>query len=38
MKIDLKFNSTFHPRTNGETKLVNQSLGNLLRCLLGDKT
>nr|GEU40388.1 RNA-directed DNA polymerase [Tanacetum cinerariifolium] len=29
-------NSTYHPRTDGQTKLVNRSLGNLLKCLVGD--
>lgn len=32
MKIDLKFNSTFHLHIDRQIKVVNQSLGNLLRC------
>ena len=33
---ELKYSSTFHPQTNGQTEVVNISLGNLLRCLVGD--
>ena len=36
MKIDLKFNSSHHPQTDGQIEVVNHSLGNLLRCLVGD--
>jgi hypothetical protein len=32
----LKFFAAYHPQTNGETKVVNRSLGNLLRCLVGE--
>ena len=36
-KTDLKFSSSHHPHTDGQTKAVHSSLGNLVRCLVGDK-
>lgn len=37
IRTDLKFCPTYHPQTDGEIEVVNKSLGNLLRCLVGDK-
>jgi hypothetical protein len=33
----LQCNSLYHLETNGQTKVVNRSLGNLMRNLIGDK-
>ncbi|XP_073152048.1 uncharacterized protein [Henckelia pumila] len=37
VNTSLDFSSAYHSQTDGQTEVVNSSLGNLIRCLVGEK-
>lgn len=36
--IELEFRTTCHPQTYGQIKVVNKTLGNMIRCISGNKS